>query len=103
MVDASALYRKGRAQNFLDPEHAKQIVSWYQAFEDVPERATVATLDEIKAEEWTLNISRYVLPGMDEDIPPIEEAVSAFKEALGEAREAENRLREVVTTGGWLA
>ncbi len=35
IVDASSLFRKGRAQNFLDPEHAEQIVAWVRAFEDV--------------------------------------------------------------------
>lgn len=103
IVDGSTLLREGRAQNFLDPEHAKQIVSWYQAFEDVPERARVATLAEIKAEDWTLNISRYVLPPIGDDIPPLEGAVAAFEDALHEARAAEDRLREVLTTGGWLA
>jgi len=103
IVDASTVFRKGRGQNFLDPEHAQQIVSWYRAFEDVPERAKVATLDEIKAEDWTLNIPRYVPPPMDTDIPPLEDAVAAFKEALGEARAAENRLRDVLTAGEWFA
>ena len=35
IIDASRLFRKGRAQNFLDPEHSEQIVAWYRAFEDV--------------------------------------------------------------------
>ncbi len=43
-----------------------------------------STLDEIKAEDWTLNISRYVLPPIGEDIPPLPEAVAAFKQALAE-------------------
>jgi len=30
VIDASSLFRKGRAQNFLDPEHAEQIVAWYK-------------------------------------------------------------------------
>jgi len=102
IVDASSLFRKGRAQNFLDLEHAEQIVKWVDAFEDVEDRAKVASLDEIKAEDWTLNISRYVLPPIGEDIPPLREAVAAFKEALSEARAAEDRLREVLVQGGWL-
>ncbi len=60
-------------------------------------------LDEIKNEDWTLNISRYVLPPIGEDIPPLPEAVAAFKQALAEARAAEDHLREVLTEGGWLA
>jgi type I restriction enzyme M protein len=102
IVDASRLLRKGRAQNYLDPEHAQQIVAWVRAFKNVEDRAKVISLAEIKAEDWTLNISRYVLPPISEDIPPLPEAVAAFKEALAEARAAEDRLREVLTQGEWL-
>ena len=67
------------------------------------DRAKVVGLDEIEAEDWTLNISRYVLPPIGEEIPPLPEAVAAFKQALAECRAAEDRLREVLTEGGWLA
>jgi type I restriction enzyme M protein len=102
VVDASSLFRKGRAQNFLDPEHAEQIVAWVRAFEHLENRAQVVTLDEIKAEDWTLNISSYVLPPIGEEILPLSEAVTAFKQALAGCRAAEDRLREVLTEGGWL-
>ena len=102
IIDASNLFRRGRAQNFLDVEHGERIVEWFQTFEDVENRAKVVTLDEIEEEGWTLNISRYVLPPIGEDIPPLPEAVAAFKEALSEARAAEDHLRTVLTEGGWL-
>ncbi|WP_262027096.1 type I restriction-modification system subunit M [Microvirga sp. Mcv34] len=102
IIDASSLFRKGRAQNFLEQEHSDQIVAWYRAFEDVEDRAKVATLDEIKKEGWTLNISRYVLPPIGQDIPPLPEAVEAFKTALADARAAEDHLRKVLVEGGWL-
>jgi len=102
VIDASSLFRKGRAQNYLDREHAEQIVAWVKAFKNVEDQAKVVTLDEIKAEDWTLNISRYVLPPVGEDIPPLPEAVAAFKKALADARSAEDRLREVLVEGGWL-
>ena len=101
-MDASSLFRKGRAQNYLDREHAEQIVAWVKAFKNVEDRAKVVTLEEIKAEDWTLNISRYVLPLVGEDIPPLSEAVAAFKKALVEARAAEDHLRKVLLEGGWL-
>ena len=56
----------------------------------------------IEKEGWTLNISRYVLPPIGADIPPLPEAVAAFKEALARCREAEDRLRTVMVEGGWL-
>ena len=102
IIDASSLFRKGRAQNFLDPEHGEQIVRWFQSFENVEDRAKVVSLDEVKGEGWTLNISRYVLPPIGEDIPPLAEAVTEFKKALAEARAAEDHLRKVLTEGEWL-
>jgi len=102
IIDAATMFRKGRAQNFLDPEHAAEIVGWYQRFEDVEDRARVVPLDEIEEEGWTLNISRYVLPPIGGDIPTLPEALEAFKEALAEAKAAEDNLREVLTSGGWL-
>lgn len=102
IIDASSLFRKGRAQNFLESEHGQQIVEWFKAFEDVEDRAKVVSLDEIKEEGWTLNISRYVLPPIGEDIPPLPDAVADLKEALQEARHAEEHLRTVLTEGGWL-
>ena len=62
----------------------------------------VQDLDEIKAEDWTLNISRYVLPPLQEDIPPLPEAIESFKSALTRCREAEDRLAKVMVEGGWL-
>lgn len=102
IIDASGLFRKGHAQNLLDPEHADQIVDWVQAFNNVEGHVKIVSLDEIKAEDWTLNISRFVLPPIGMHIPPLSEAVVAFKKALAEARTAEDRLGEVLTEGGWL-
>ncbi len=96
IVDASGLYRKGRAQNFLDPEHAAGILGWVQGFADVKDQARVVTLDDIEAEDWTLNISRYVLPPIGEDIPPLNVAIADFKAALERAQETENKLRELL-------
>ena len=101
VIDAQSLFRKARAQNFLDPKHGEQIVKWFQAFEDVEDRARVVTLSEIEEEGWTLNISRYVLPPI-EDILPLPEAIAVFKDALSEARSSEEHLRTVLTEGGWL-
>ena len=103
IVDASAMYRKGRAQNYLDPEHVATILGWVTAFADVKDRARVVTVEEIAEEDWTLNISRYVLPPIGEDIPPLAEAIADFKVALERVREAEDNLRRIMQEGGWLA
>jgi type I restriction enzyme M protein len=86
--------------DMLDPK--EDILTWYRGFADVPDSTRVVALDEIKAEDWTLNISRYVMPPLQEDIPPLPEAIAAFKQALTRCREAEDRLAQVMTEGGWL-
>jgi type I restriction enzyme M protein len=102
VIDASRLFRKGRAQNFLDSPHSERIIRSYRSFENVDDHSRVVSLDEIEKESWTLNISRYVLPPLATDTPPLPEAVNAFKTALGEARVAEDHLRSVLTEDGWL-
>ncbi|MFZ5818802.1 MAG: type I restriction-modification system subunit M [Chloroflexota bacterium] len=102
IVDASSLMRKGRAQNYLDPEHTDQIAAWVRQFEDARDRARAVTLSQIQAENWTLNISRYVLPPTGEDIPPLDVAIQDFKSAWGRAQEAEAKLRTLLNDGGWL-
>lgn len=102
VVDASGLFRKGRAQNFLDPEHAHQIATWFHEFEDVPDRANVVSLDEIETEGWTLNISSYVLPPLGDDVPSMRDAIAAFGASLDACRTAEDQLRKVLASAGWI-
>lgn len=103
IVDASTLFRKDRAQNHLEAEHAGQILSWVQNFEDVEDFVRVVPLNEVKEEGWTLNISRYVLPPIGKDIPPLKDAVADFKAALERCREAEQALHKELHEGGWLS
>jgi type I restriction enzyme M protein len=101
-IDAHTLFKKGRAQNFLEPEHARQIFQWYRDFADVEHHARVVSVDDIAKEDWTLNISRYVTPESADEIPPLPEAIAAFKAALARCREAEAALEMVMVQGGWL-
>nr|WP_275895308.1 N-6 DNA methylase [Xylella taiwanensis] len=102
IADASRLFRRGRAQNYLEPAHAAEILRWYRGYAEVQDAVRVVSLNEIKAADWTLNISRYVLPPLQEDIPPLPDAIAAFKDALTRCRDAEARLTQIMTQGGWL-
>lgn len=102
IADASRLFRRGRAQNYLEPEHAIEIQGWFEKYADVQDAVRIVGIDEIKAEDWTLNISRYVLPPLQEDIPPLPDAIAAFKDALTRCRVAEDKLTKVMIEGDWL-
>ena len=101
-IDAQTLFKKGRAQNHLEPEHARQIFLWYRDFADVEHHARVVSVDDIAKEDWTLNISRYVTPKSTDEIPPLPEAIRSFKAALARCREAEDALEKALAEGGWL-
>ncbi|MOA39306.1 N-6 DNA Methylase [compost metagenome] len=102
VADASRLFKRGRAQNFMELQHAAEILRWYQNFSDVKDAVSIVNLSDIEAEDWTLNISRYVLPPLQEDIPVLPDAIEAFKDALARCKDAEERLEQVMKEGGWL-
>lgn len=59
-IDASELYQKGRAQNFLLLEHAEAILSLYDSFSDLEGKSKIVANNEIRDNDYNLNISRYV-------------------------------------------
>jgi type I restriction enzyme M protein len=59
-IDASDQVRVGRAQNYLEAEHVNQIFDWYKAFGDVDNYVKVASLDNLKENDFNLNIPLYV-------------------------------------------
>ena len=59
-IDASSEYADGKNQNTLRDEDIKKIVSTYNKRETVDKYAYLAALDEIKENDYNLNIPRYV-------------------------------------------
>ena len=59
-IDASKEYRKEKAQNFMDAEHIDRIMAAYDERKDVDKFAHLATFEEIKENDYNLNIPRYV-------------------------------------------
>jgi len=59
-IDASREYDDGKNQNHLSRAHLDKILATYQARENVDKYAYLASLDEIKENDFNLNIPRYV-------------------------------------------
>lgn len=60
LIDASNSFQEGAAQNHLRDSDIQVIVSTCNAWRDVPSLAHVATIDEIKRNDFNLNITRYI-------------------------------------------
>jgi type I restriction enzyme M protein len=72
-INADREYTAGRAQNYLDPQHAEKIVAAYRAYQDIPGFARVVEAAELDANDYNLNIRRYV----DNTPPPEPQDVRA--------------------------
>lgn len=59
-IDASNEFEKGKNQNFLLDEHQSKIFEAYSKRENIDKYAYVASFDEIKENDFNLNIPRYV-------------------------------------------
>ncbi len=59
-IDGSKEFVKGKPQNFLDDKNIDRLFQAYKDRKEVEKFAHVATFDEIKKNEFNLNIPRYV-------------------------------------------
>lgn len=59
-IDASQQFEKVKTQNILRSEHIQKIVDTYKARTNEDKFSYVASLEEIKANDYNLNIPRYV-------------------------------------------
>src|SRR5690606_7081068 len=59
-IDASNEFEKQKNRNKLLPEHLENIVAAFENRQDIEKYAHVATLQEVKDNDYNLNIPRYV-------------------------------------------
>ncbi len=99
-IDASNEFEKGKNQNHLADEHVEKIVNTYLSRETFDKYLYAATLDEIRENDYNLNIPRYVdtfeeeepvdlaevakqLEAIDEEIAKVDEELAAYFKELG--------------------
>lgn len=113
-IDASNDFEKGKNQNKLSEENINKIIETYSKRENIDKYAHVASLDEIKENEYNLNIPRYVdtfeeeevipLPKIAEELLEVEkeiestgrELLSLFNELHGTNEESEQELQDFI-------
>jgi type I restriction enzyme M protein len=103
IVDASKQYKTGRAQNELLAEHVDRINGWVHDYVDVEGIARVVTLEEIAANDYNLNIPRYVEPTVTSAVVSVDEAMQRLRASAEAAFAAEHRLVELLKKEGLLS
>lgn len=99
-IDASNESEKGKNQNHLSDDHVEKIVETYLNRKTIDKYSYAATLEEIKENDYNLNIPRYVdtfeeeepvdleavakrLQEIDEEIAKVDEELAAYFKELG--------------------
>jgi len=102
VINAAHLFKRGRNQNTLLPEHITQIFDWYHAYADIEGAARVVPLDEIRANDGNLNIPRYVERVTTDETPTVEDALAQLQIALAASDAADERLRSLLREAGFI-
>ena len=89
-IDASKEFLKGKNQNKLSIENIDKVVETYKNREDVEKYAYVASFDEIKENDFNLNIPRYVDTFEEQEEIDIVELGKELVSLNQQIKEAEN-------------
>ena len=102
-VDAAqeGYFRQGKARNHLDQEHIDKVVEAYSTFGDVDRFAHVADIEEIRDNDFNLNISRYVDTTEPMEVMSVEEALTLLRDAEKRRDEAVARMDELLADMGY--
>lgn len=91
-ADGNLRYKKDKKQNRLEEKHISDILEAYRARADVEQFAHVASMDEIRANDFNLNIPRYVDTFEEEELLDIEEIQGNIENLKTEIAMAEAQL-----------
>ena len=99
-IDASNEFEKGKNQNNLTDENVEKIVNTFVNRETIDKYSYVASMDEIKENDYNLNIPRYVdtfeeeepidlvavserIASIDKEIAKLDEELAVYLRELG--------------------
>lgn len=88
-IDASRDYQAGKNQNILQDEHLEKILTAYEKRKSIDKYAYLASIDDIKENDFNLNIPRYVDTFEEEaeiDIHAVQKEIETLESELVEVR-----------------
>ena len=109
IINAEVIFTKGRAQNTLSEIQADDIYKIYQEqhengplqAQDIEGVARWVGINEIKENDFNLNIARYVQKPLAEETITVEAALKDFQEKLAALEKAEQELEELLIKEGF--
>ncbi len=100
-IYGAELYEQGKNQNKLRDEDIAQIVKAFKDYCDAERFSRVVSLNEIKENDYNLNISRYVDTTIPEEKIDIKEALIKLRQIERERDKAEEKMNEYLKELGY--
>ena len=91
-IDASSQFEKGKNQNKLTQDNIDHIIQLYVDRKDVDKEAHLASYDEIKGNDYNLNIPRYVDTFEQEEEISLSDIAGEFQAQDKEIKTAQSEL-----------
>ncbi len=95
-IDASREFEKAKNQNRLTGENIDKIVETYRNRKDVDKYAHLATIEEIRENEYNLNIPRYVDTFEEEEEIDLDEVRRLLEQDEREIAELESKIAQTL-------
>lgn len=92
-INASDYFEKGKRQNRLNQDHINKIVDTYQFRKEEERYSRRVPLEEIKANDYNLNISRYISTAVPEekiDLAAVNSQLVDLEQEIAKARDTHN-------------
>lgn len=93
-IDASKEFEKSKNKNSISNEHIEKIISAYKERKNVDKYAHLATIEEIKDNDYNLNIPRYVDTFEEEELIDLDEVIKQLEQDNKEIAELEAKINE---------
>ena len=91
-IDASTLYEKEKKQNVMNEEHIDRVLELYNDRKTVDKFAYLASYEDIKANDFNLNIPRYVDTSEEEEEIDLKELTGSIKATNTAIKEGNDKL-----------
>jgi len=99
-IDAKDEITRKKTQSFLEPEHIKKIHKAYKEFKDIEGFAKVVDLDEVRNNDYNLNLRLYVEDRryLNEELlnTPLKTYISKRKESINDLKKSTKEMNEAI-------
>lgn len=92
VINGAEEYKQGKAQNTLTEENVSRFVKSYNAWKDVERFARVVPINDIAANDYNLNIARYVGTAEEETTIDVKAEVKVLKDLIAKRDQAETAM-----------